>query len=152
MVQQLTKQTVVKNAPQWKSLLAIFVGAGALLWHVLACVDSPMAYSPDGKNLAFTVAQPLPDFDDGFNENVIFRLMVLSNGNDLRTVEETSKFILTGPAYSPDGKQLCYLRLPPPSAVNSEYKEKLKAQHDKIRAAIANAGQELNTLFNEPET
>jgi hypothetical protein len=38
--------------------------------------------------------------------------MVLSNGKDFRTLEETGRHMLSAPAWSPDGKSLAYLRIP----------------------------------------
>ena len=40
-----------------KATLAVLAGCALLLWHVLACVESPMAFSPEG-DLAFTTVGP----------------------------------------------------------------------------------------------
>ena len=102
MVQQMNQPTP-KN---WKAVLAIIIAGGALLWHIMACTESPMSYSPDGKNLAFVVMEPKADFEDLYKDTATFRLMVCSDNKTIHTVEETSEYILTGPAYSPDGKYL----------------------------------------------
>lgn len=104
----------VKDTPAtWKAMLAISVAAGALLWHLLACTESPMAFSPDGKDLAFVTAEPAPFGDKGIpvRGEQVYRLMVLSGGKELRVIEQTSDEMLTAPAYRPDGKQVCYLRI-----------------------------------------
>ncbi|GAF71586.1 unnamed protein product, partial [marine sediment metagenome] len=84
----------------------------ALLWHVLACTESPMAFSPDGQNLAFVIMEKQEGGNESIADKTTFKLMVLSGGKQIRTIENTSKYILTGPAYSPDGKSICYLRIP----------------------------------------
>ena len=104
----------VKDTPAtWKAMLAISVAAGALLWHLLACTESPMAFSPDGKDLAFVTAEPAPFGEKALpvKGKQVYRLMVLGGGKKLRVVEQTSDEMLTAPAYSPDGKQVCYLRI-----------------------------------------
>jgi hypothetical protein len=92
--------------------LMVLVAAGTLLWHVLACVESPMAFSPDGKDLAFVTMEPFELKGLHLAGPHCFRLFVLSGGKDLRVIEQTTEAILTAPAYSPDGKQICYLRIP----------------------------------------
>ena len=104
----------VKDKPAaWKAMLAITVAAGALLWHLLACTESPMAFSPGGKDLAFVTAEPTPlgGKELPVKGKQVYRLMVLSGGKKLRVIEQTSDEMLTAPAYSPDGKRLCYLRM-----------------------------------------
>ncbi len=109
MVRRLARVQI----PGWQAALAIVVGVGALLWHVLACTESPMAFSPSGKDLAFVTVEPYKVDEDGFVAGAqVFRLMVLSEGGKLRVVEESSDNLLSAPAYSPDGKHLCYLRIP----------------------------------------
>ncbi len=46
--------------------------------------------------------------------------MVLSSDKELQIIEETNSHLLTAPAYSPDGKRLCYLRIPLPSREDDE--------------------------------
>ena len=118
---------------RWKATLAVLVGCGVLLWHVLACVESPMAFSPDG-DLAFTTVGPAvapgdeqPD-DSAEDQPYVSRLFVLPKGEKtLRLIEETQDHLLCAPAYSPDGKRLVYLRAPKKSEPSEEEPE---AQHD----------------------
>ena len=96
----------------WKGMLAIAVAAGAVLWHLLACVESPMAFSPSG-DLAFVTMEPYEGKDLMLAGPNCYRLMVLPKGGKaVRVVEETVDAMLTAPAYSPDGQQLAYLRIP----------------------------------------
>ncbi len=110
MVRQVTMPAPGRRSPAALFLMAI--AAGGLLWHVLACVESPMSYSPDGKQLALTVAHPynLPSLADKGKQ--VYRVMILPAGADPVTVEETTDHMLSGPAWSPDGKTLAYLRIP----------------------------------------
>lgn len=104
-----------RRASSWKAALAVTVAAAGLLWHLLACYESPMAFSPDGKELAFTTMEP---YQGNGQEDLLlpgphcYRLMVLRDFEHLRVVEQSTDHMLSGPAYSPDGKQICYLRLP----------------------------------------
>ncbi len=108
----MVRQVKSNVTPAWKAMLALGVAAGALLWHLLACTESPMSFSPDGENLAFVTMEPYDPDDMEIADTNLYRLMVLTKGKELKVVEETSKFMLSAPAYSPDGKQLCYLRVP----------------------------------------
>ncbi|MBN1764098.1 MAG: PD40 domain-containing protein [Sedimentisphaerales bacterium] len=140
MVRQMN-QPSKKN---WKAVLAIIVAGGALLWHILACTESPMSFSPDGKNLAFVVMEPKPDMDELYKGSATFRLMICSDNKTLYTVEETTEHILSGPAYSPDGKYLCYLRLPLLSKeeINAR-KEHFKELDQKLEEIEKSAQQDL---------
>jgi len=104
---------VNKNIGSWlKPLLAIIIAGGGLLWHLMACTESPMAFSPDGRKLAFVTMEPYELDNLQRAGDHAFRLMVLTDQQDLKVIEETDKFLLSAPAFSPDGKSLCYLRVP----------------------------------------
>ena len=108
----MVRQINSKVTPAWKALLALTVAGGGLLWHLLACTESPMAFSPDGENLTFVTMEPYDPDDMEITDTHLYRLIVLTKAKDLKVIEETSTFMLSAPAYSPDGKQLCYLRIP----------------------------------------
>jgi hypothetical protein len=101
-----------KRPAAWPALILALVAGGAVLWHLFACVESPMAFSPDGRNLAFVTMEPYSQDASPRPGKVAFRLMVLADGERLRVVEETNTLMLSAPAFSPDGKRLCYLRVP----------------------------------------
>jgi hypothetical protein len=109
MVRQLTYR---KPSP-WAPAVMVLIAAGGLLWHVLACVESPMAYSPSGKALAFTTMEP---YDQGEDPLVagkhVYRLMVLHGRKDLRVLAESSHDMLSAPVFSPNGRHIAYLRIP----------------------------------------
>jgi hypothetical protein len=108
----MVRQVTTKHGGSWKALLAISVATGGLLWHLLACTESPMTFSPDGKNLAFVTVEPYDEHDYLTAGSHAYRLMILSENKPLRVIEETANFMLSGPGYSPDGKRLCYVRIP----------------------------------------
>ncbi|MDP6380835.1 MAG: hypothetical protein QF662_05785, partial [Phycisphaerae bacterium] len=125
----MVRQVMGVKGYGWKAGLAVAVAGGALLWHVLACIESPMAFSPSGKDLAFVTMEPYGEGEDDASlaGTRIYRLMVLSDKKNLRIVEETSENMLTAPAYRPDGKQYCYLRIPlltPEAKKHMEEKQK----------------------------
>lgn len=100
-----------RAAPAWTAALAIAVAGAGLVWHLLACVESPMAYSPSGDSLAFVTVEPWDPEKLPLAGERAYRLMILK-GDTIRVVEQTTEYMLTAPAYSPDGRRLCYLRIP----------------------------------------
>ena len=56
--------------------------------------------------------EPYDPDDMELADTHIYRLMVLTKAKDLKVLEETTRYMLSAPAYSPDGKQLCYLQVP----------------------------------------
>ena len=96
----------------WMAGLLITIAAGGLLWHMLACVESPMSFSPDGKDLAFVTMEPYKIDDIPLAGSNAYRLMMLKGGKDLRVVELSVDTMLTSPAYRGDGQVFCYLRIP----------------------------------------
>ena len=113
-----------------RALIVVFVGGIAVVWHILACQESPMAFSPTGDRLALTVMEPY-DYDNLVLQGPhAWRLLVLDQGQRLRTVETSITHMLTGPAYSPDGKSWCYFRIP---LLSQEASERLKEEVRKPR-------------------
>ena len=108
----MVRQVADARTPGWKAVLAVSVAGAALLWHVLACTESPMAFSPSGKDLAFVVMTPYDLKDLHLLGGHTYRLMVARQGKKARIVEQTDRHMLTAPAFSPDGKCLAYLRIP----------------------------------------
>jgi len=126
----MVRQVTAKKTPLWKPLAAIIVAAGALLWHLLACIESPMSFSPAG-DLAFVTMEPYDGDDLAIAGKHTFRLMVMSKERKLRVLERTDSYMLTAPAFSPDGKKIAYLRIPLLTA------EELKRLEEAIKAAKA---------------
>jgi hypothetical protein len=108
----------------------MFLAGGAVIWHLLACVESPMAFSPDGKRLAFTIIEPYPDEQEDWKNRArsTYRVLSLEDGRTLRVIEETADALLTAPGWSPDGKELCYLRIP--LLTDEEHAQRRKLKED----------------------
>jgi Tol biopolymer transport system component len=114
----MVRRMSFREPRSWLAGLLMFLAGGAVIWHLLACVESPMAFSPDGKRLAFTTMEPYGGIRDVnqvegvFAGNHTFRVMVLDGGRDMQMLEETQDAMFSAPAWSPDGKRLVYLRIP----------------------------------------
>jgi hypothetical protein len=109
----MVRQVAPRPTATWKALLALGIASGALLWHILACTESPMAFSPDGKRLAFVTMEPYAKDDSLLVAGArVFRLMALSDRKDLHVIEATTGALLSAPGYSPDGRRLAYFRIP----------------------------------------
>ena len=131
----MVRHVADNRTPGWKALLAIVVGGGAVLWHVLACMESPMSFSPSGKDLAFVTMEPygLDKKDLMRKDRYVYRLFVASQGAPPRVIEQTNSFMLCAPAYTSDGEQLVYLRIP---LFREENLEKLNALVEQRKEAI----------------
>lgn len=126
-------------------LLAMLIGAGAILWHTLACVESPMAYSPDGTKLAFVTMEPddITSDDGHLRGPRCYRLFVWSNENqkDLKVIESSTEYVICAPAFSPDGKEMAYLRVPllkPETAAKlKDYAKKTDEAFDELEKSLS---------------
>jgi hypothetical protein len=132
----------MKSSHAWKAGLAIAVVAAGLIWHILACIESPMAFSPNGKDLAFVTMEPYGGGDDiALAGTHVYRLMVLSEGKPVRTLEETTRYMLTAPAWSPDGKHIAYLRV---LLLEKEQQDRLKELIKKNKEARKQASESVD--------
>ncbi|OPX22516.1 MAG: hypothetical protein B1H04_04910 [Planctomycetales bacterium 4484_123] len=141
-----------KPAPAWKAALAVTVAAAGLLWHLLACSESPMAYSPSGRQLAFTTMEPF-DFEHlEVKGSRLYRLMVVTDAKKLRIIEQSTEYMISAPAYSPDGKRLCYLRVPLYSKKQLKYMRQRAGEREKrFEKAMSKMREEATTLPTPPE-
>ncbi len=111
---------LARLAARWRAPMLAIVAVGVLLWHMLACVEGPMSFAPNG-DLVLVTATPIvsgeEDDDILRSGDRVYRLFVLPRGREkVRLVEKTREHMLGPPAFRPDGKELCYLRvalLPP---------------------------------------
>ena len=129
----MVRQVSPKRTPGWKGVLAVSVAGAAVLWHILACMESPMAFSPSGKELAFVTMAPYGHEDLHLIGKHVYRLIVVSNGKRARIIERTDKHMLSAPAWSPDGQQLCYLRVP---LLTQQQAEKIRSEAKRRRETL----------------
>ncbi|MCF7957054.1 MAG: hypothetical protein K9M57_01260 [Phycisphaerae bacterium] len=142
MVQQVTN-----TSRSWKAALAITIAAGAFVWHMLACTESPMAFSPDGKNLAFVTMEPY-DVDDGLiaGKN-LFRLMVLKDQKDFQVIEQTKDYMLSAPCYSSDGAYIAYLKVPLLTEDNRKQFEQMGKYETELKRIEKESQEALKGLY-----
>ena len=114
--------------------LGLFALLAILCLVVPGCLESAMSFSPDGKHLALVVRERLAEDKAGVQGACSYRLMVLSGRRTLKVLEDSRKHMLSGPAFSPDGKRLCYLRLPLPT---EQEKQKQQAAAEKRAKRLA---------------
>ena len=111
MVRQLNRRILL----DWRAVLIIFIGSGAIVWHILACRESPMSFSPQGDRLAFVTMEPFGTSDLLLRGTHAYRLMVATKAREVRVVETSTTDMLCAPAFSPDGASLAYLQIPLPT-------------------------------------
>jgi len=109
------------------------------------CLDSAMSFSPDGEHLAMVVCEQIDDAGVGVKGGASYRLMVLSKRKKLKVLEDARESMLSAPVFSPDGKRLCYLRLPLPT---EQEKAKQQAAAEKRADRLA----ELAKIAPDPWT
>ena len=110
----------------WEVMLSVLLGAA-----IPGCLESSMSYSPDGKHLALVTCEPVSPEGLYVQGGHSYRLMILSDRKALKVLEDSRTDMLSGPAFSPDGRRLCYLRIPLPAAdqlekLQEEAEERLK--------------------------
>ncbi len=98
------------NTHSWKAMLAVAVVSAGLLWHMLACTESPMAFSPAG-DLAFVTQEPYSMDNVELAGPTCYRLMLLPKDGKMQVLDQSVDWLMTAPAFSPDGKSVCYLRV-----------------------------------------
>ena len=131
-------------------MLAIFIGGGAVAWHIMACVESPMSFAPNG-DLAFTVMEPYDVDDIGKSGEFVYRVLILGKERKLREVEASRTHLLSGPGYSPDGEHIAYLRLPLLTKEDAKRIEEFVETRRKAFDEAATAPNEEKWIFAAPE-
>jgi WD40 repeat protein len=97
-----------KKATYNKALLALVATFSCFLIYVLACVRSPVSWSPDYSKIAILVTPP----GDDPNKFAIFTYDI-ATGKRLLLDEVEKDGFLCAPSWSPDGKWVAYYRVEP---------------------------------------
>lgn len=93
-----------------KAVAALSVGLSVLLIYILACVSSPVAWSPDSSKIALLVTPP----GDDFEIFAIFTYDVTTGERILLDKVVGEGGALSAPAWSPDGNWIAYYKVDPP--------------------------------------
>jgi Tol biopolymer transport system component len=98
-----------------KALIASIAAVSCLVIYILACVMSPVTWSPDSSKIALLVTPPgdNPDIFAVFTYDI-------ATGKHLLLDEVKKEGILSAPAWSPDGKWTAYYKIEPSAARDSE--------------------------------
>lgn len=98
-----------------KAVIALVAALSCLIIYILACVSSPVAWSPDSSQIALLVT---PVGEDPNR----FAIFVYDIEKDARVLldEVGEDGILSAPAWSPDGKWIAYYRVEPSPQAESE--------------------------------
>ena len=97
-----------KKAGYSKALIALTAAVSCLVIYILACVMSPVTWSPDSSKIALLVTPP----GDEPNKFAIFTYDI-ATGQRLLLDEVKKDGILSAPAWSPDGKWIAYYKVDP---------------------------------------
>ena len=92
-----------------KAVAALSVGLSVLLIYNLACVLSPVAWSPDSSKIALLVTPP----GDDFEIFAIFTYDVTTGEHILLDKVVGEGGALSAPAWSPDGNWIAYYKVDP---------------------------------------
>lgn len=91
-----------------KALIALTAAVSCLVIYILACVLSPVTWSPDSSKIALLVT-PMDDDPDVYS---IFTYDI-ATGERLLLDEVKEDGALSAPAWSPDGKWIAYYKVDP---------------------------------------
>jgi Tol biopolymer transport system component len=98
----------ISHLPRVRASAVLAVGLAGFAIYVISCVHSPVSWSPDSSKIALTV---MPT-DDDVEVMGIFTYDI--DSGERRVIDTmTEGGILSGPAWSPDGKWLAYYRVRP---------------------------------------
>lgn len=124
----------IEKAGNKQALVALIAVVSCLVIYILACVMSPVTWSPDSSKIALLVTPP-GDTPDVF---AIFTYDI-ATGEHLLLDEAKKEGVLSVPAWSPDNKWIAYYKVEPPNKesesspqANNKTSDELFAEEDKI--------------------
>ncbi len=98
----------IKRVGYRNALIALSAALSCLALYILACVSSPVSWSPDSSKIALLVTPP----GDEPNNFGLFIYNIIT-GDHLLLDEVEADGILSAPSWSPDGKWIAYYRIDP---------------------------------------
>ncbi|MCJ7776751.1 MAG: hypothetical protein MUP16_00305 [Sedimentisphaerales bacterium] len=102
-----------------KALIALTAATSCLVIYILACVWSPVTWSPDSSKIAILVTSPTdaPSFSNHIDRFAIFTYDISTGERVLLDEIKLDKVkkdgVLSAPSWSPDGKWIAYYRVEP---------------------------------------
>lgn len=98
-----------------KAWIAFVAALSCLLIYVLACVLSPVGWSPDSSKIAILVTPPHGEKSEKPEEPDIFAIFTydIATGDRVLLDEVKADGALSAPAWSPDGKWIAYYKVEP---------------------------------------
>jgi dipeptidyl aminopeptidase/acylaminoacyl peptidase len=94
-----------------KALIALVAGVSCFLIYVLACIVSPVSWSPDYSKIAILVTLPF-EAKEAPDKCAIFTYDI-ATGEHVLLDEVEKDGLLSAPSWSPDGKWIAYYRVEP---------------------------------------
>ena len=94
-----------------KALIALVAGVSCFLIYVLACIVSPVSWSPDCSKIAILVTLPFEE-KEAPDKFAIFTYDI-ATGERVLLDEVEKNGVLSAPSWSPDGKWIAYYRVEP---------------------------------------
>ena len=113
--QKMAHAIGIEKAGNRQALVALIAAVSCLVIYILACVVSPVTWSPDSSKIALLVTHP-GDNPDMF---AIFTYDIASEEH-LLLDKAKKEGVLSVPAWSPDGKWIAYYKVEPSAAQESE--------------------------------
>ncbi len=122
--QKMSHVAGTEKAGHRKALIALIAAVSCLAIYILACVMSPVTWSPDSSRIALLVTPPgdNPDMFAVFTYDI-------ATGKHLLLDKAKKEGVISVPAWSPDGRWIAYYKVEP-----AKEKSESSSQTDKKTA------------------